>query len=168
VDNRLNENARSEFGDRRAGIRTMESGGGRLSLSDAQHSTDDRGRQARRLPITGPGGRVVAVIVDGVLTKTVDGSRHFLKNPPAIAIDAGAIAEAERLGVEQIAVTDRESGITYRATLAELYAHGWRFNRGYGAQIALRLTRWHTNGEPTPAVNTAPRPIAEPVQLGLF
>jgi hypothetical protein len=164
----LNEN-RQRSG--RAGLATQETDsgpGGRLSLSDSDSTPSAAGCQAARLPIYGPDGqRVVAVIVDGSLTKLVDGSKHFLRNPPAIAIDAGAIAEAEALGVEQIAVTDRESGRTYRAALSEFYAHSWRFDRGYGAQRAMRLTRWHTNGEPTPAVNTAPRPVAEPVQPGV-
>jgi hypothetical protein len=167
VDNRLNDNARPQLGGDRTGIRTMDSGGGRLSLSGEHLTPDGRGCQERRIPIYGPDGqRVVAVIVDGVLTKTVDASRHFLKHPPAIALDAHAIAEAEALGVSQIAVTDRESGRVYRSTIAELRAHGWEFDRGYGAQIAMRLTRWATEGDEPPA--PAPRPVAEPLQLGLW
>ena len=108
------------------------------------------------MPLLAADGKVCGVIVSGVLTKAVDGSRHFLKNPPAIAFYAGAVAEAERLGVTQIAVTDRETGKIYRATLDELYRFGWRFDRGYGVQMAMRLTRWHTEGELTAPNASAP------------
>lgn len=123
--------------------------------------------QAVRLPIIGPDGKVVAVIVDGVLTKTIDASKHMLRFPPAIALSTVAVAEAERLGVTQIVVSDRESGKVYRATLADLHDFGWSFDRGFGAQLALRLSRWTTDGAATaPAPPAPPAPVV--VQLGLW
>jgi len=122
-----------------------------------------------RQPVFDASGKVVAVIVAGSLTKTVSGSLHFLRSPRAIALDAGAAQAAEAQGVTQIAVTDRETGEVYRATIGELRQHGWQFNRGWGTQIAMRLERWQRAGDQVqiepPA---AERPQVAARQLALF
>jgi hypothetical protein len=133
-------------------------------------STAASNRQIR-LPLYGPdGATVVAVITRGALTKQVDGSRHFLRVPPAIALDADAVATAEAQDIQAVIVTDRETGNVYSTTIAELRAHGWQLERSaYGKQIAMRLSRWSVNGNPpkdAPAAQPAPK--SEPAQLALW
>ena len=62
-----------------------EDNGGRLCAS-SPHTTPARaGRQ-----VLTHSDRVVGIIQHGVLSKSVQGSRHFLRQPPAIAFDLAA------------------------------------------------------------------------------
>ena len=123
-----------------------------------------------RQPLYASDGKVVAVIVGGALTKTVSGSVHFLRNPCAIALDLGAVQAADAQGVSQIFVTDRETGTLYRSTITELYRHGWKFNRGWGWQIAMRLERWQRDGDQVKTVEppAGERPPVAALQLALL
>lgn len=142
--------------------------GGCASTSDIVIQTAQN-RQIDRVPIMGPEGKIVAVIVGDTLTKTIDGWPHMLHNPVAIAIDAGAVAQAERLGVTQIAVTDRTSGRVYSCMMRDFLAYSWRLDRGCGLQAAMRISHWHTDDEPTSeAAPTKPaKPVARQMELGL-
>lgn len=142
--------------------------GGRRSPSVPDCSTGRADCQTRQ-PLYTPDGKVAGVIVGGVLTKTIS-KAHYLTNPPAIALDAGAVAQADAAHVTQIVITDRDSGKVYGASLSELYTHGWRFNRGWGEQYAMRLSRWHVDGGPAaaPVVAPAQQPATAPGQLSLF
>jgi len=88
-------------------------------------------------------GRVAWVIDGRVLRRTIDGSRHLLRQPPAIAFDA---AEYQRLRREfdRIAVKDRESGIIYRITASDFDAKRELLDRGYGLQYYVCLEHWQT------------------------
>jgi hypothetical protein len=133
-------------------------------------------RQPARLPLYTADGKVGAVVVDGILTKSIRASVHVLRNPPALALDCGVVAQAEGLGVTEIVITDSESNTVYRASLGELYRHGWRFDRGYGAQYAMRLTCWHKGGDQVAPVAAAEPEVAPqvaesaaaPLQLALL
>lgn len=128
---------------------TGESGGAaRLSMRSVAH--DAAGRQS----LFGANGRVVAWVQGGALCKTVDGSRHFLRQPPGIAFDAAILAQAADLGAARVRVTDRETGNTYRATLAAFTEHGVKIDRGFGVQVCLPFTFWQRE---TPG---APRQLA--------
>ena len=37
----------------------------------------------------------------------------------------------------------QDTGATYRADVRTVWRHGRRIDRGYGAQLALALGRWH-------------------------
>ena len=50
-----------------------------------------------------------------------------------------------------VRIEDQETGKVYRADLATLDTYGYRFNRGWGEQIALPLTHWQVQGEPIQA-----------------
>ena len=107
--------------------------------SNVQYLRDVHGRQ------------IAGAIVDGWLRKLVHGSRHMLKSPRAWAIDAHALTVARTLGAVGVRVEDQETGKTYLADWAALDAHGYRFNRGFGDQVALQLTYWQLQGEPIQA-----------------
>jgi hypothetical protein len=55
------------------------------------------------------------------------------------------------LGAVGVRIEDQETGKVYRADLATLDTYGYRFNRGWGEQIALPLTHWQVQGEPIQA-----------------
>lgn len=160
--------ARLGLGGKQAG--TIGSDSGAAGVPSAAESTTAVAAVKSRVPLFDASGRCVAVIVDDVLTKSIDFSKHTLTNPPAIALDAVAVAEAEAAGVTQIVVTDRESGRTYTSSLADFMAHSWTLNRGYGLQRAMRLACWHVDGdEPAPVIAPEPaQPGPVAVQLALW
>jgi hypothetical protein len=152
VDNRLNEN-RQRSG--RAGLATQETFDGGGQLPSAQQSTRNVAG-CQELALRATSGKVVAHVCGDVLRKSVDGSKHFLRQPGGICFDADILDQAEHAGAVRVEVKDRESGITYRATLADFWTHGVKLDRGFQPQVCLPFGFW-----------LARRPGA-PVQLGLF
>lgn len=92
-------------------------------------------------------GKVVGIVRGGTFYKRVAGSRHFLRKPPAIALDLQSIADAARAGATWVEITDTESGKIYRARLDTIRKHGRVFNRGFGMQIYLCLHEWGKDSE---------------------
>lgn len=88
------------------------------------------------------GSRVVGEVSGGVFKKTVSGSVHFLRKPPAIALDVDSIRQAREYGAVGIQVTDRETGREYSCDLGHFDRHSFALNRGFGDQRALPLDRW--------------------------
>jgi hypothetical protein len=80
--------------------------------------------------------------------KRVSASRHFLRKPHAIALDVQSLVDAEQAGAKKVAITDKESGNTYHASIKEIHQHSFIIERGYGKQYALTLNRWQCNDEP--------------------
>lgn len=100
------------------------------------------------------GKQAVAGITGATLHKVIrDG--HILRRPPAIAFDASIIAQAERSGVRVVEVLNADNERRYSVTLADFQRYGFRFNRGYGDQIALELRFWAIDGQPPQAISQA-------------
>ncbi len=100
------------------------------------------------------GKQAVAGITGATLHKVIrDG--HILRRPPAIAFDASIIAQAERQGVQVVSVLNADNERRYSVTLADFQRYGFRFNRGWGDQIALELKFWSIDGQPPQAMNQA-------------
>ena len=78
------------------------------------------------------------------LAKKVCGSKHFLRTPPAIALDRDVLKWAERKGASTVCIFDRETEKLYHASLATIWEKGFRVNRGFGEQQALPLYLWDT------------------------
>ena len=97
------------------------------------------------------GRNITGAIRDGYLVKVVQGSRHMLRSPKGWAIDAHALATARAAGAVGVFVEDQDTGAVYLADWAALDAHGYRFNRGYGDQVALQLKFWQLEGAPQQA-----------------
>lgn len=87
-------------------------------------------------------GKAVGAVRDGVFVKRVQASKHFLHKPPAICLDAGSLADAEKAGARRVEVTDLETGRVYRADVATIRQHGQKLDRGHGAQVALSIGKW--------------------------
>ncbi|HHX43149.1 MAG TPA: hypothetical protein GX714_04070 [Chloroflexi bacterium] len=79
---------------------------------------------------------------DAIFRKSVRGSRHALRKPPAWALDIDSLLEAERLGATMVEIRDCESGLRYRASVERIWRHGITIDRGHGRQVALPLSRW--------------------------
>ena len=74
--------------------------------------------------------------------KTVTGSKHFLRTPPAISNDVQALRDAEKAGAIAVIIRDKETGIRYKSSIEAIFKFGISLNRGYGNQIALPMKYW--------------------------
>jgi hypothetical protein len=126
----------------------MEFAGG--ASSGAHHSTPNLKNQTGT-PIYSGDGRIVGEVRGGVFTKRVKASIHFLRQPPSIAFDVTSLQSAVEVGAELVEVLDTESGRIYRASISNVWANGRRFDRGFGQQIFLVLSRWSVGGRPPDA-----------------
>ena len=86
--------------------------------------------------------KVVGTVAGHVFFKSIYGSRHFLRRPPAIAFDVQSLADATRAGAVVVVVTDMETGTTYTSSIPYVYKAGFSINRGFGNQIALPMSKW--------------------------
>lgn len=78
-----------------------------------------------------------------VLVRKVDAKRHLLQFPEqSWAVDADGLEQAEALGAERVEVQDAKTGNVWYSPVDYIRSTGHHFNRGWGEQIALPLTRW--------------------------
>lgn len=93
--------------------------------------------------------------------RRVEGSRHFLRKPPAITNDVDALAEAERLGADRVRIVDSETGIEYLCAILVIREYGFPIDRGYGKQIGLPFAYWvKTAPDGTITPPTLPKAVA--------
>jgi hypothetical protein len=87
-------------------------------------------------------GKPVAQVLDNLqgekyTFKTIIGSKHMLRVPPAFAYDQFVLEQAERYGVSYHVIKD-----------SDFEVHGIQLNRGFGVQVALPLTYWTEGSQP--------------------
>lgn len=104
--------------------------------------------------------------------KTIRGSVHILRVPMlSIGFDVSTLEDALAAGALHVAVTDSETGKVYRQSIENVMRYGLEVRRGFGRQIALRLTAYSIDGQP-PEVppGEAPRTNQEvkDAQMSLF
>lgn len=87
-------------------------------------------------------GKVVGHVNGDTFYKSVSSSRHQLRQPPAWALDLSSLRQAERAGAMRVELRDRDTGWTWRATVANIRKLGQPLNRGFGEQLALALPFW--------------------------
>ena len=104
----------------------------------------------------GAGGRTCGILYGDVLRKSIYGSKHFLRQPPGIALDLATLDRAEAAGAVRIEIVDQESGVVYVATIEHFRAAGLEISRGYGRQLVLPFSGW------------VKRSKGAPIQLELF
>ncbi len=113
-----------------------------MSISRAQAGFNPQSRQSNTdgTPVY-VDGRVVGHVAGDLFTKAVRGSVHMLRKPRGWASDVAALREAmDGRGLHGI---DRHgNGAVYRAAIADMLDRGLRFDRGFGAQVALPLDTW--------------------------
>ena len=88
------------------------------------------------------GAKVVGVLEGGLFTKSVCGSKHRLRCPPAWAVDAEAFDQQIKTAATIFRVEDRETGAIYEVAVAVFDEHKGQLNRGYGRQYFLPLSHW--------------------------
>lgn len=112
----------------------------------------------------------VGVVHGDTFVKSIDGSKHMLRQPKAIAFDVSTLEDAESIGATNAAITDRDTGLTYYANFDTIRRYGFPVIRGHGRQIALPIDRWSIDGEPPAAEHQAAQSNKERnnLQLGLF
>ena len=122
-------------------------------------------------PIYLPGtDKPIGYVQGGIFRKTITGSTHMLRKPPAIAFDLSTLDAAEAAGALHVAITDRETGKVYRASIADVRYYGRPVVRGHGRQIGLALDHYSIDGETPEAERRAAATNKErnELQLGLF
>lgn len=122
-------------------------------------------------PIYLPGtDKVIGIVQGGVFRKTITGSAHMLRKPPSIAFDLSTLDAAEAAGAAHVAITDRETGKVYRASIADVRYYGRPVVRGHGRQIGLVLERYSIDGETPEAERRAAATNQErnELQMSLF
>ena len=75
-------------------------------------------------PVFRQDGKVVGYIYRKTLRKNVKGSYQMLKKPRGCAWDYSILVEARNQGVERVVIYDKESDITYIASLNEFFDCG--------------------------------------------
>jgi len=113
-------------------------------------------------------GRIVGRVDGDTFKKSITGSRHFLRKPPAIAFDVSTLRDVEDAGALSVEVLDRETGRKYHAPISLVLAKGFFFNRGFGEQIGLSLRYFDVTGGNATTTRAAEVRPAPAVQLSLF
>ena len=121
-------------------------------------------------------GRYVGKVDGDTFKKFITGSKHILRTPRAIALSVESLTQAEQAGAREIAITDTESGLVYRASFAHFRRYSFELQRGgFEPQRALTLNRWNVTGGKTPEYHAVETPRAAEVrpapavqQLSLF
>ena len=87
-------------------------------------------------------GKIIGFLKGSQFVKTVLGSKHKLRFPPAWAIDAAAYEKDVRNKAREILITDKETGLKYRTSVEEFEAFKRELDRGFGRQYFLPIKYW--------------------------
>jgi hypothetical protein len=87
-------------------------------------------------------GKVVGHVRGDTFYKEVYGSKHFLRSPRAIAMDAQSLNDAQKFGASRVEVVDLETKVVYKSTMSRIHDLGIPIDRGWGRQVALPLDDW--------------------------
>jgi hypothetical protein len=114
--------------------------------------------------------RVIGVVAGVTFHKSINGSKHILRRPRAIAFDRCTLRDAAAAGATCAAILDRETGITYTISFETIDRHSFPVHRGHGDQVAVTLEHWAINGATPAAVAKAAQTNQErkELQLSLF
>jgi hypothetical protein len=111
------------------------------------------------------GGKRVGYVSGRVFFKNVDGTRHFLRKPPAIALGCDSLRDAEAAGADLICVVDRVNQRWYWSRIDHLRAHSFRVDRGFGQQLGLTFGYWRDSDESLPMPELSDKPQSPTPQL---
>lgn len=88
------------------------------------------------------GRQAVGAVCGEVFQKRIQGSKHLLQRPPALAFDVASLEAAQKAGARRVEVEDAETGRVFIAEIARIWRDGFTFDRGHGRQIALPIGRF--------------------------
>jgi hypothetical protein len=114
--------------------------------------------------------RVIGVVAGATFHKTISGSKHMLRRPPAIAFERCTLRDAAAAGATCAAILDRETGTTYAISFETIDRHSFPVLRGHGDQVAVTLEHWSMNGATPVAMAKAAQTNQErkELQMSLF
>jgi len=103
-------------------------------------------------------GRHVGDVEKGVFKKTISGSRHILRKPPAIALSVESLERAELAGACDIQIKDIETGRIYASTVEHFRGYSFSIQRGgFEPQLAMPLELFDVSS-PLIISSRAPKP----------
>lgn len=88
------------------------------------------------------GKQAVGNVSGEVFRKRIQGSKHLLTRPPALAFDVASLEAAQKAGARRVEVEDAETGRVFITEIARIWRDGFTFDRGHGRQIALAIGRF--------------------------
>ena len=91
------------------------------------------------------GLKIVGQVRGQAFTKSVKASVHMLRRPAAWALDIQSLRDAEALGAQTVQLHDKDTDQVYSSTIAQIWRHGFTFDRGHGQQIGLPLAYWQVH-----------------------
>ena len=113
-------------------------------------------------PIYSTDGNFIGSIRGLVFKKKINGSKHLLHSPPAIAIDSYAFDTHILSKCQSIEVIDSETGTKYNTSSETFSNYMFKFNRRYGEQYALPLRYWDYEGKPVSTKREQQKPDTSP------
>lgn len=96
------------------------------------------------------GTKTFGIVYGDTLRKSLQGSKHFLRQPAGIAIDLEALDRAEAVGAVRIEIIDVESETVFTSTIEHFRHAGLEINRGFGQQLVLPFSGWVKRSKGTP------------------
>lgn len=108
-----------------------------------RHFTPKHQKLTNGIPMYSERGQYAGAVVGNEWRKNIVTS-WMLRKPPALAVDVVTLRAAMDAGAEWLVITNTETGVTYRASLATILEHGFEFDRGFGLQRGLILPLWET------------------------
>lgn len=99
------------------------------------------------------GSKIVGTVKNNTFKKKLIADKHFLRKPPSIAFDIASLLEAKYVGATKVEITETKTGDKYTSSIQQIFDKGFKFNRGYGNQIALILKEWEIKSERTSSNN---------------
>ena len=109
----------------------------------------------------------IGFVRNGVFYKSIQGSKHLLRSPRAIAFDSSTIDDAAQAQAVTVHVTDDETRTVYEASIENIRRYGFKVHRGSGDQVALTLNHWEIDGAPATALPKSKKAV-QTAQLSLF
>ena len=85
---------------------------------------------------------MVGWVESNTFYKKIQGSKHLLKKPPAIAFDTVSIQIAVEYGADRIRVLDKETDFVYSCLMRDFELNQFSIDRGYGKQSAMVMGKW--------------------------
>ena len=100
------------------------------------YSTSIHQKPPSKTPIYAWGKRnPVGFVVGDEFRKSIKES-GYLREPPAICIDAKSLTNAEKAGARWVVITDKDDGRIHRAAIAKIMRDGFEIDREF------RITAW--------------------------
>jgi len=91
--------------------------------------------------------KIIGTLEGNRFTKTVTGSKHMLRCPPAWCLSADMFEQEVKPYVTEIIIRDTESGLTYRVSTETFAEHCFEIQRGsFERQLGLPLNHWQVQG----------------------